>query len=168
MQVADFDTLPAPAARTAIAGCLGVARWVDEVVAGRPYGDTSALRKRAHDAALVLTDAELGAALARHPRIGERLAVDASGPESQQSESQQSESEQSGVAAEHAERLRVANAAYESRFGHVFLIRAAGRSGEEILAECERRLGNDEAAERIETVTALRDIALLRLGQVVE
>ena len=45
----------------------------------------------------------------------------------------------------------------------MFLIRAAGRSSAEILAELERRLGNDEAAERAETVTALRDIALLRL-----
>ena len=48
----------------------------------------------------------------------------------------------------------------------MFLIRAAGRSSDEILAELERRLGNDDATERTETVTALRDIALLRLEQV--
>ena len=62
-----------------------------------------------------------------------------------------------------ADRLRAGNAAYEARFGRVFLVRAAGRSSSEILAELERRLGNDEATERAETVTALRDIALLRL-----
>ena len=49
----------------------------------------------------------------------------------------------------------------------MFLIRAAGRSSAEILAELDRRLGNDDATEREETVTALRDIALLRLDQVV-
>jgi 2-oxo-4-hydroxy-4-carboxy-5-ureidoimidazoline decarboxylase len=74
-----------------------------------------------------------------------------------------SRSEQSGVEAADAARLRSGNAAYEARFGHVFLVRAAGRSSGEILAELERRLVNDEAAERAETVTALRDIALLRL-----
>jgi 2-oxo-4-hydroxy-4-carboxy-5-ureidoimidazoline decarboxylase len=48
----------------------------------------------------------------------------------------------------------------------VFLIRAAGRTGDQILAELDRRLGNDEVTEREETVTALRDIALLRLDGV--
>jgi 2-oxo-4-hydroxy-4-carboxy-5-ureidoimidazoline decarboxylase len=62
-----------------------------------------------------------------------------------------------------AQRLAAGNVAYEERFGHVFLIRAAGRSGAEILAELERRLANDAAAERAETVDNLRQIALLRL-----
>ena len=50
----------------------------------------------------------------------------------------------------------------------MFLIRAAGRGSSEILAELHRRLGNDDATEREETVRALRDIAVLRLRQVVE
>jgi 2-oxo-4-hydroxy-4-carboxy-5-ureidoimidazoline decarboxylase len=49
----------------------------------------------------------------------------------------------------------------------VFLVRAAGRSSEEILAELHRRLGNDDTTERAETVGALRDIAVLRLEQVI-
>ena len=49
----------------------------------------------------------------------------------------------------------------------MFLIRAAGRSSAEILAELQRRLGNDDVTERAETVRALRDIAVLRLQQVV-
>jgi 2-oxo-4-hydroxy-4-carboxy-5-ureidoimidazoline decarboxylase len=67
------------------------------------------------------------------------------------------------VGAGDEERLVAGNVAYEERFGHVFLIRAAGRSGPEILAELERRLGNDDDAERAETVDNLRQIALLRL-----
>ena len=58
------------------------------------------------------------------------------------------------------------NRAYEERFDRVFLIRAAGRDGDEILAELERRLGNDDATERAETVDQLLQIALLRLEQV--
>ncbi len=50
----------------------------------------------------------------------------------------------------------------------MFLIRAAGRSAPEILAELSRRLGNDESTERAETVNQLREIAVLRLGEVVE
>ena len=74
--------------------------------------------------------------------------------------------EQAGVdpaAGDTAARLAAGNAAYEERFGRVFLIRAAGRDAEAILAELDRRLGNDDATERAETVDNLRQIALLRL-----
>ena len=171
MEVTDFNSLAVEDATTLLAGCLGVRRWVDELVAGRPYDSAPALRARAHDAARHLTDDELGAALSRHPRIGERPPTPdtdtATGTGTGTDEASFSHAEQAGVADEHGQRLRDANAAYEARFGHVFLVRAAGRSGAEILAEAERRLANDDAAEREETVTALRDIALLRLGQVV-
>ena len=79
----------------------------------------------------------------------------------------QSQREQAGVdpaAGDTAARLAAGNAAYEERFGRVFLIRAAGRDAEAILAELDRRLGNDDATERAETVDNLRQIALLRLG----
>ena len=173
MEVTDFNSLAVEDATTLLAGCLSVRRWVDELVAGRPYDSAPALRARAHDAARHLTDDELEAALSRHPRIGERPPTadtdtdvsTATGTGTD--EARFSHAEQAGVADEHGQRLRDANAAYEARFGHVFLVRAAGRSGAEILAEAERRLANDDAAEREETVTALRDIALLRLGQVV-
>ena len=171
MEVTDFNSLAVEDATTLLAGCLGVRRWVDELVAGRPYDSAPVLRARAHDAARHLTDDELGAALSRHPRIGERPPTPdtdtATGTGTGTDEASFSHAEQAGVADEHGQRLRDANAAYEARFGHVFLVRAAGRSGAEILAEAERRLANDDAAEREETVTALRDIALLRLGQVV-
>ncbi len=160
MDVAALDALPARDARALLAACLGVPRWVDEVVAGRPYADAEALLRRGHEAALELSDEELSAALAHHPRIGERLPEHADA-------ARHSAAEQAGVEAGHAERLRAANAAYEARFGHVFMVRAAGRTGEEILTELERRLGHDAAAERVETVSALREIALLRLTRVV-
>jgi 2-oxo-4-hydroxy-4-carboxy-5-ureidoimidazoline decarboxylase len=66
-----------------------------------------------------------------------------------------------------ARALAEGNAAYEKRFDRVFLIRAAGRSADEILQELRRRLRNDDETEREETVTQLREIALLRLRQVV-
>lgn len=160
MRVDEFNALPADDARALVAGWLGVRRWVDEVVAGRPYSDTDELRRQAHDSALDLTDHELASALSRHPRIGER-------PSSNGAEARHSRSEQAGVKAADAERLRAANLTYEQRFGHVFLVRAAGRSSADILAELRRRLYNDEEAERAETVTALRDIALLRMDEVV-
>ncbi len=63
--------------------------------------------------------------------------------------------------------LAEGNREYEQRFDRVFLIRAAGRGSAEILAELRRRLGNDDETERAETVAQLREIALLRLKDVI-
>ncbi|HEY6743015.1 MAG TPA: 2-oxo-4-hydroxy-4-carboxy-5-ureidoimidazoline decarboxylase, partial [Lapillicoccus sp.] len=78
--------------------------------------------------------------------------------------------EQSGVDPDNldtASRLAAGNAAYEQRFDRVFLVRAAGRSADEILAELDRRLENDDATERSETVEQLGEIAVLRLESAV-
>ena len=139
--------------RELLLGCLSVPRWADDVLAGQPYADRKALLARADEAARTLSDAELDQALSTHPRIGERGGA-------------QSQREQAGVDAATGEttaRLAAGNAAYEERFGRVFLIRAAGRDAEDILAELDRRLGNDDDDERAETVDNLRQIALLRL-----
>lgn len=162
MDLEAFNDLPEAQARERLLTCLGVERWADEVLAGRPYDDRPALADTASRAAATLTDAELEEALARHPRIGERPA--------EGHDASFSEREQSGVDpadAAVAERLAEGNRTYEERFGRVFLIRAAGRDAAEILSELERRLGNDEGTERAETIGALRQIALLRLEQVV-
>jgi 2-oxo-4-hydroxy-4-carboxy-5-ureidoimidazoline decarboxylase len=106
-----------------------------------------------------MDDAALTSALAAHPRIGERPTG---------ATAAFSRSEQSGVDAadlDVAERLRRGNAAYEERFGHVFLIRAAGRSAEEILAELSERLTHDPASERTVVRHQLGQIAVLRLHQ---
>jgi 2-oxo-4-hydroxy-4-carboxy-5-ureidoimidazoline decarboxylase len=156
-----FDDLPEAEARAALAECLGVPRFVSEVLAGRPYGTPEALERAAAAAAATLTDDELEAALARHPRIGERAGAG--------HDAAHSTREQAGVDRSDAQvlqRLADGNRAYEERFDRVFLIRAAGRDSHEILAELERRLRNDDATERAETVTQLGEIMLLRLRQV--
>ncbi|MEO6510828.1 MAG: 2-oxo-4-hydroxy-4-carboxy-5-ureidoimidazoline decarboxylase [Nocardioides sp.] len=134
--------------REQLLGCLSVSRWADDVLAGEPYADRVALLAAADAAARSLSDSELEEALSAHPRIGERGG-------------EQSQREQAGVSP--SDRLAAGNAAYEERFDRVFLIRAAGRDAEAILAELERRLGNTDEAERAETVDNLRQIALLRL-----
>jgi 2-oxo-4-hydroxy-4-carboxy-5-ureidoimidazoline decarboxylase len=161
MRVDEFNALPADDARALVAGWLGVRRWVDEVVAGRPYSDTDELRRQAHDSALDLTDHELASALSRHPRIGER-------PSSNGAEARHSRSEQAGVKAADAERLRAANLTYEQRFGHVFLVRASGRSAEALVTALRQRLGNDPDTEWGVVAEELREITRLRLERLLQ
>ena len=143
-------------------GANSSAAWAARLLAGRPYGSTDDAVAAAEKAVLALDDDEIDAALAGHPRIGERPGgAHADGAEF-------SRSEQSGVdtGAGTAARLAAGNAAYERRFGHVFLIRAAGRDAAAILAELERRLGNDPATERAEATAQLAEITALRMRQV--
>ncbi len=163
MDLDTFNTMPETEAQELLVRCLAVRRWADDVLGGRPYTDTAALLDAAARHAATLTDEELDEALAGHPRIGERPGAG--------HDAGFSEREQSGVDARDAtvaERLAEGNRAYEERFGHVFLIRASGRDAEEILAELERRSANDEGTERAETIGALRQIAVLRLEQVLD
>ena len=55
------------------------------------------------------------------------------------------------------------NRSYEQKFGHVFLIRAAGRSREEILAALHTRLAHTPEEEQLVIGQQLREIAVLRL-----
>ena len=160
--VSAFNSLSADEAQGLLRTCLDVPRWVDDVEGGRPYAGWAALREAAEQSAARLTEAELEAALARHPRIGERAGAS--------HDAEHSEREQAGV--DHtdrdtASRLAAGNAAYEERFDRVFLIRAAGRSAAEILAELDRRLDNDDPTERDETIQQLGEIAVLRLESTV-
>lgn len=142
--------------------CLAVPRWVAEVAGGRPYADVDDAVAHAESAARTLTEDEVADALARHPRIGER-------PPDRGLEAAFARREQSGVDPHDQEvalRLREGNAEYEAKFDRVFLIRAAGRSAAEILGELGRRLGNDPATELTEVVGQLREIAVLRLREV--
>ncbi len=154
-----FNAADRSVAQATVMSCAAVRRWADEVVDGRPYADVSAALDAARSVADPWTDAEIDDALARHPRIGER-------PQGNDADADHSRKEQAGVDASDATvagRLQAGNRRYEDRFGHVFLIRAAGRSAEEILAVLEERLENDAATERRIAAEQLREIAVLRI-----
>jgi 2-oxo-4-hydroxy-4-carboxy-5-ureidoimidazoline decarboxylase len=163
LTLAEFNGLAAPAAERELAACNAAPRFAREVAAGRPYPTAAALAGTAAAVAAGLGWDEVTVALAAHPRIGER----ATGGSAEASSSRR---EQSAVAAAGDEAKRAladGNRAYERRFGHVFLIRAAGRGPDEVLAELTRRLGNDQTAERAETTAQLAEITRLRVGRLV-
>ncbi len=154
-----FNGLPPDRAEQELLACCGAPAWAAAVAAGRPYRDTGELYAAADAAFDRLAPGDLDRALAAHPRIGERAAGDSR-------EAAWSRQEQSGVAGADAairQELHEANVAYERKFGHVFLIRAAGRTAAEMLAECRRRLANDPETERGEVLEQLRAITRLRL-----
>lgn len=147
--------------RGGLMACLAVPRWVAEVVARGPYGSLADLLAVAREAATPLTAAEVDQALAHHPRIGERLTGDGTAQAFSRAEQRSSATDDPALAAA----LAAGNEAYERRFGRVFLIRAAGRTRPEVLAELYRRLQLDPETELGVVAAELRDIALLRIPQ---
>lgn len=158
MEFQQFNTAPADEAAELVRACADVERWVEAIVAGRPYASVEDVISTAEQRANPWTDSEVDSALARHPRIGERA-------QGERADAQMSRREQSGVAgdADTQTRLAAGNAAYEAKFGHVFLIRAAGRSAEEILTALQQRLTHTPDQERRIAAEQLREIAVLRL-----
>jgi len=147
--------------RQGLLACLHVPRWVDDVAGRAPFASMDALLAVAAEAATPLSPAEVDEALADHPRIGQASAGTGAAAAFSRAEQASSASEDADL----ARRLTTGNAAYEARFGRVFLIRAAGRSRPEILAELERRLRLPPEEEVAVVGAELRAIALLRIPQ---
>ena len=121
-----------------------------------PYPDPDSLLDAAERAWSELEPSDWAEALAGHPRIGERGG---SSPAA-------SEREQTGVRTAPAttlEQLAAENRLYEARFGHVFLIAAAGKTADEILAALRERMDNDPVTESRVAASEHRNIARLRL-----
>jgi 2-oxo-4-hydroxy-4-carboxy-5-ureidoimidazoline decarboxylase len=164
MHLEQFNAASRTEAADALRPCLDIQRWIDALAAARPYSGLEALLETGRTAANPFTPAEIEAALAHHPRIGERARGNST-------EARLSQSEQAGLGEADAavtEALAEGNRAYEEKFGQVFLIRAAGRSREEILAALTTRLGHTPGEEQAIIGEQLREIAVLRLEGLME
>lgn len=138
---------------------LGVERWVADVRARAPFASLDDLLATAAEAATPLSPAEIDEAIGHHPRIGASPAAGSEGAEHSRREQASADAADAAL----SDRLAAGNAAYERRFGRIFLIRAAGRSRAQIVAELERRLQLDDDTELGIVGEQLREIALLRL-----
>jgi len=154
-----FNAEPADQAEERLRACNAAPSFATAVAAGRPYGSADELVARAEAVSRALPWPEVAAALAAHPRIGDRV-------EGSSAEAAASRREQSAMGtAEESVRTAIVdgNKAYEQRFDQVFLIRAAGRSAEEMLAELHRRLANDPGSERAEVTEQLAQFTGMRV-----
>jgi 2-oxo-4-hydroxy-4-carboxy-5-ureidoimidazoline decarboxylase len=160
--LASFNELPAEAARDTLIGCCSSERWVDAVAAGRPYPSVEALLAASDAAVAGLDDADLGEALAEHPRIGDKRVLRASGPDG----GEWSAGEQAGVRTAGDDLLRelaAGNAEYEGRFGHVYLACATGRDAAELLAFLRERLAHSRETEWRVVASELAKINQIRI-----
>ena len=151
-----LDALPAAELRSTLLAVCASTRWADRVAGAAPYGSADVLLAAADRALAALDEGDVDDAMAGHPRIGESSTHTAS------------QREQSGVGDDVLDALAEGNREYEQRFGHVYLVCASGRSGDELLAVLRSRLGNDPAYERTVVRAELGDINRLRLQRLLD
>jgi OHCU decarboxylase len=161
----DLNVLPPGEAEELLLACCGSRKWAQSLVERRPYRDVDDLLATSDDVWSRLTPHDWREAFSRHPRIGER-ATAGSGVERRWSGGEQSRAQR--AAAPVLADLATANAEYERRFGHVFLICATGKSAEEILAAARHRLDNDPERELSVAAEEQRQITHLRLRKLLD
>jgi OHCU decarboxylase len=151
--LARWNHLPHDAAAEEMLAMCGSRDWAARVAKRRPLASADALLAAAADCWDALPEGDRLEAFAAHPRIGDRGAKGAAAAE---------QAGARGATPETLAALDEANRAYEERFERVFLVCAAGKSAEEMLALCRQRLQNDPrvelqiASEEQKKITALR------------
>lgn len=142
--------------------CCGSSRWVKEMVALRPFHSFDAITHAADDVWASCSEKDWLEAFDHHPRIGGTKSA------ATQSESAKewSSGEQAGMKSATTKiqnDLAAVNAAYERKFGHIYIVCAAGRNAEEMLDMAKARMTNDVATELKVAAEEQRKIMQLRL-----
>jgi len=157
--VSSFDASSDDVATAALLACCASPAWVSGVLAGRPYGTADRLFAASDAVLAALDDRDIDAALAGHPRIGDRPA---------DAESARDQAGVSGADRAVLDALAEGNRAYEQRFGHIYLVCAAGRTADELLGVLRSRLDNDPATERAVLRAELAKINRVRLRRLLD
>ena len=142
-----LDALPREQAAEALLRCCGSRRWVEAMLAARPFASDAAVFAAAERIWDRATPTDVREALAQHPEIGadvealrRRFASTATWSQGEQA-GMQGADDATIIA------LRDGNLRYRERFGHVFVVCATGKGAAEMLALLQARLGNDAARE---------------------
>jgi len=155
----ELNSLPSIDADATLLRCSGSRRWAGQMSSARPFATREALYEAAERIWRDLDPDDWREAFAAHPRIGESRGT-------RWSRQEQSRA-QSATETTLAE-LAAVNAAYEARFGYIFIVCATGKTGDEMLAIAKRRLDNDAASELRVAATEQAAITRLRLEKLLD
>ena len=159
-ELSDFNQTPVEVLRPRLLSLTAADAWADGLIAGRPYDDLDAVLMTSDAIVAGLDETQIDAALAGHPRIGERAdSLD----EESAARSAKEQSAMSHAETDVQEAITRGNAEYEKRFGRIYLVAAAGRSADDLLSLLQQRLDNDPATELEVVRGELARISRIRL-----
>ncbi|MCX5052067.1 MULTISPECIES: 2-oxo-4-hydroxy-4-carboxy-5-ureidoimidazoline decarboxylase [unclassified Streptomyces] len=155
-----FNALEEHAALAALHEACASATWAKRLLAARPYATAEDLFTASDAATAELTGADLAEAMAGHPPIGRPKPGDPTSAREQRG--------MAGASEELRSEMLELNLAYQDRFGHVFLVCATGRTGEQMRDAVKERIGNSPEQEREIVRIELGKINRIRLARLVE
>ncbi|MDG9728162.1 MULTISPECIES: 2-oxo-4-hydroxy-4-carboxy-5-ureidoimidazoline decarboxylase [unclassified Streptomyces] len=158
--LARFNTLEESAALAELHEVCASTTWARHLLAARPHATTEDLYAASDAAMAELTADDLAEAMAGHPPIGRPKPGDPT--------SSREQAGMAGAAEELKAEMLELNLAYQDKFGHVFLICATGRTGEQMRDAALERIGNSPEQEREIVRTELGKINRIRLTRLVE
>ncbi|MCT9006149.1 2-oxo-4-hydroxy-4-carboxy-5-ureidoimidazoline decarboxylase [Streptomyces rhizosphaerihabitans] len=158
--LARFNALQERAAFAVLREACASRAWAERLLAARPYATADDLYAASDAATAELTTADLAEAMAGHPPIGRPKPGDPTSSREQRG--------MAGASAELKEEMLELNLAYQEKFGHVFLICATGRTGEQMRDAVRERIGNPAEREREIVRVELGKINRIRLAGLVQ
>jgi 2-oxo-4-hydroxy-4-carboxy-5-ureidoimidazoline decarboxylase len=158
--LARFNNLQEHAAFAVLREVCASPAWAERLLAARPYATADDLYAASDAATAGLTAADLAEAMAGHPPIGRPKPGDPTSSREQRG--------MAGASAELKEEMLELNLAYQEKFGHVFLICATGRTGEQMRDAVKERIGNPAERERGIVRVELGRINRIRLAGLVQ
>ncbi|WP_369232305.1 2-oxo-4-hydroxy-4-carboxy-5-ureidoimidazoline decarboxylase [Streptomyces sp. R21] len=158
--LARFNALEEHAAAAALHEACASTAWAGRLLARRPYATAEDLFTTSDAAMAELTAADLAEAMAGHPPIGRPKPGDPTSSREQRG--------MAGASEELKTEMLELNLAYQEKFGHVFLICATGRTGEQMRDAVKERIGNSPEQEREIVRAELGKINRIRLTRILE
>jgi OHCU decarboxylase len=155
-----LNTMPVDEVAQHFRACCGSSRWVEGIIARRPFESLEQMLSASDAVWRTMGPRDWNEAFAHHPRIGERQAAT---HVSAAARAWSAEEQSAAQGASTRAALAQATEAYEDRFGRIYLVCAAGRSGEDLLADIAARMNNPPDKELAIAVEEQRKIIQLRL-----
>jgi 2-oxo-4-hydroxy-4-carboxy-5-ureidoimidazoline decarboxylase len=163
-----LDAMEEAEARAALTRCCGAHRWVEGMLARRPFGSDEPLRRAADEVWASMEREDVLEAFSHHPRIGAnmdelRMRFAATSAWSAGEQAAVSHADEATLAS-----LRDGNLEYEARFGHIFIVCATGKSAAEMLALLRERMPNERDEELRIAAGEQAKITKVRLAKLAE
>ncbi|MEU3449296.1 2-oxo-4-hydroxy-4-carboxy-5-ureidoimidazoline decarboxylase [Streptomyces thermolilacinus] len=155
-----FNTSADSDALAALHEVCASSAWGSKLLARRPYATAEDLFLASDAATAELTAEDLADAMAGHPPIGRPKPGDPTSAREQRG--------MAGASEELKAEMLELNLAYQEKFGHVFLICATGRTGEQMRDALRERIANTPEREREIVRAELGKINRIRLTRLVE